>query len=92
MKSSPEPVWKQALARKQEGQPPAKDKSRSADAGGGAKLPSVKAPTASTGEGGGKEGNVQKAFKLTQRLAEASSEAKFNNDEVLDILRKVSDS
>lgn len=81
----------------------AKDsKSKSAESGKTASL--VKTPAASSvaaaatsgvggGAGGGTgaiEGRVQTGRKLTQRLGKASAESRFNKEEVLEVLRRVS--
>lgn len=60
---------------------------------------SVKAPPPSVAGGGGGgaaavaggiEGRVQTARKLTQRLVKASAESRFNKEDVLEALRRVS--
>lgn len=91
MKSSPEPIWKQLRRIKEE-----KEKEKGGGGGGGgasgapesAASKSPSAPSAVVAVN--REGQIQTGRKLTQRLGRATVEGKFNKDEVLEALRKVS--
>lgn len=87
MKSSPEPIWKQHRRIKEEKEKEKqKEKSSSGTSGGSESSAGNKSSSAG---GGNRESQVQTGRKLTQRLGKASTEGKFNKDEVLEVLRKV---
>lgn len=90
MKSSSEPIWKQHRRMKEE------QGKGSGGGGGGGTSDSAAAgkaaavgPPAGAGAGGNRESEIQTGRKLTQRLAKAGVEGKFNKEEVLEILQKV---
>lgn len=90
MKSSSEPIWKQHRRMKEE-----QEKGSGGGGGGGTsdsatpgKAVAVGAP-AGASTGGNRESEIQTGRKLTQRLAKAGVEDKFNKEEVLEILHKV---
>ena len=87
MKSSPEPIWKQHRRIKEEKEKEKqKEKSSSGTSGGSESSAGNKSSSAG---GSNRESQVQTGRKLTQRLGKASTEGKFNKDEVLEVLRKV---
>lgn len=91
MKNSPEPIWKQHRRIKEEKE---REKEKGGGGGGTRGAPESAANKSSGAPppgGGNREGQIQTGRKLTQRLGKASTEGKFNKDEVLEVLRKVSE-
>lgn len=85
MKSSPEPVWKQHRRIKEE--------QGRLVGGGSSGRSSGTAESAATGKPGGaggtRESQIETGRKLTQTLGRASTEGKFNKEELLEALQKV---